>query len=106
MINIQPTIVLPKRIIVSRKEHVEYIYFIDKGTVVIHHHSEGGKMMELHEGQFFGDYQVIFDTKSNLTYQSAHDSEVVLFQLEKSKFLDVSVNKSYIFHSYAKSTKA
>ena len=44
-------------------------------------------MIKLPDHSFFGDYQVILDTRSNISYYAGDNGETVLFALEKELFL-------------------
>lgn len=83
-------IFLPGKKIINKGEYMDYIYFIEKGTVIIKDYFGDKKMIELTEGDYFGDYQVLLETRSNISYETPENEEVILFALYKSKFLEVS----------------
>lgn len=72
----------------QKGDHLDYIYFIEKGSVIISDYFDEKPMVKLPQYSFFGDYQVILDTRSNVTYY-AGNSETVLFGLEKQLFLNM-----------------
>ena len=90
LIAIEPKVFVAGQTIISRKELMDYIYFIEKGKVVITDQFDTKTIIELSQGDYFGDYQIILETRSNIKYSAHPDNEVVLFALHKDNFLEVS----------------
>ena len=74
--------------IISKGDTLNYIYFIEKGSVFISNYNNEEPMIYLPQYSFFGDYQVILDIQSNVTYHWGN-SETVLFGLRKDLFLNL-----------------
>ena len=51
----------------------EELYFVLDGKVELFSHPEDIKFMELTENTVFGEYQIIFDLKSNIRYKTMPD---------------------------------
>jgi signal-transduction protein with cAMP-binding, CBS, and nucleotidyltransferase domain len=73
--------------IISRGERTNDVYFVGKGTVLIRDYFDEKPIMEVPQYSFFGDYQVLLDVRSNLTFYAGEEGDVVLFALGSDKFM-------------------
>lgn len=93
LINFEPFVFMPDRTIISRTEYMDYVYFVVDGIVLIKDYANKNPVIVLEQGDYFGDYQAIFETRSNFTYETDKHHEAILFGLEKEKF--ISLVKEY-----------
>ena len=75
IINLLCRIYTPGRIVVSYKSSVNYLYFIRQGLVEVYNNEND----ELHKDKpilylpkysYFGDYQILYNLKSNLVFKT------------------------------------
>ena len=59
--------------IIYYQKPFEELYFVENGKVELFSHPEDVKFMELTERSVFGEYQIIFDLKSNIRYTTMPD---------------------------------
>ena len=77
-------------------EEINSIYFIKKGSIKVFDRNYN-PLIELFEGCFFGEYQILFDLLSGLYYRSSDNqrtgSELVLLTIDKDTFLNTITQK-------------
>lgn len=69
---------------------MDYVFLIEKGNVIVKDYFNEKPLFALKPGDFFGDYQVLLETRSNLTFEAAKNDEVILFGINKKLFLEVT----------------
>ena len=57
---------LPGNEIIGRGDIVESLFLIEKGTVDILDQKNGEYLAQLNKSNFFGDYQILLNIKSNV----------------------------------------
>ena len=89
LINLQCQVFLPGHIIISRGELLDKIYFIEKGEVLVKQSNDGEIIAELPTNSFFGDYQILMDTRSNVSFEAPQDEKVICYTIDKTLFLNL-----------------
>lgn len=97
LINIEPRVFMPGHRIFSRNEYMDHIYFIEKGSVIVKDYFDHKQIIRLEEGDFFGDYQILLEIRSNISYDVSEDEELVVFALKKEKFFEVPLYMTNLF---------
>lgn len=81
-------IFFPSVKVVEIGKEVFSIYFIYKGTITVN--AEGEEELTcLPSGSFFGDYQILFDLKSNYEFMSTVEDETWCMTVPKDEFIEI-----------------
>lgn len=87
--NLEGNVFLPGKKIIGKGEHFDHIYFINSGSVWVSDYFDEKPIIEIPRHSFFGDYQVILGTRSNMNYYAGGKDNTILFSLEKEFFLNL-----------------
>ena len=77
----------PDTSIISRGDPVDNIYLIAKGSVVVYDHNIGEHIATIPYHGYFGDYQILLNTNSNLSFKAPVNKPVICYKLDKQTFL-------------------
>ena len=75
--------------IIDRGEITDCIYLIQKGTVDVFNHKNGEIIAELPKFSYFGDYQALLDTWSNVSFVAGPNERVIWYTLQKDRFINL-----------------
>ena len=64
------------------------MYFIYKGTITVNDKDECELSM-LPSGSFFGDYQILFELKSNYEFMSTVEDETWCMTIPREEFIEI-----------------
>lgn len=65
----------PNTEVIYYQKNLDEIYFVMQGKVELFSVPGGQKFMDFPENTVFGEYQVIFNLKSNILYKTRPDSK-------------------------------
>ena len=74
--NLEVKIFSYDEIVISAGKLFDYLYLIDEGAVNIIDNTQKFVIATLPEGSFFGDYNILFNVKSNFDYSVVKKSEL------------------------------
>lgn len=71
----------------SRGEVIDNLYLIESGQVEVYDRNNGEQLAVLPTHGYFGDYQILLDTRSNVSFKSHTKSKVICYTINKDKFI-------------------
>ena len=86
MVNLEWKIFLPGMNIINRGEQMDSLYLIEEGIVAVTEHKYGYPLAFLPRFSFFGDYQVLLNIWSNVSFTASLNKKVIWFWLDKDIF--------------------
>jgi voltage-gated potassium channel Kch len=99
LISFEPFVFMPGNSLVQKGEEIEYLYFIETGRVYVSIVNKNITEFDasdtswiiaiLPTHSFFGDYQILLDTASNVWFNADPEQIVVWYGIHKSTFLDL-----------------
>ena len=89
LVAIECQIFIPGNTIISRGEMLDWIFLIEKGTVNVLNHNKGEIIAELPRYSYFGDYQVLLDCFSNVSFVAGISEKVIWYTLQKERFVEL-----------------
>jgi hypothetical protein len=90
--SLEHSVNMPDKVVVDRGEHVNKIYFIQTGSVVVKDTLDGEELALIPRYSYFGDYQVILDACSNVCFVTSQHSKAVFYTIKKDVFLTLLDN--------------
>ena len=99
LVNLECVSFLPEGSIINRGEQVDYIYFIEKGTVTVSKMDDGLPYAVMPRYSFIGDYQVLLGICSNATFK-AHSSDYAVWYILARPVLMQLLNKYPRHHEF------
>ena len=97
--NLECVSFLPDGNIINRGEQVDYIYFVEKGSIQVSKVDNGLPYATMPRYSFVGDYQVLLGICSNATFKAHSHDYVVCYILAKPALLQL-LNKYPRHHEF------
>jgi hypothetical protein len=99
LVNLQPQVFLPGKVIILKGEEVEYLYLLETSKVFVTNNfkdigaleanklDESSALAVLPRYSFFGDYQIFLDTCSNVNFVSDPGKTLILYKIDKATLI-------------------
>jgi hypothetical protein len=82
LVGMEWQVFLSQQVILGRGETADCVFLIEEGEVEVMDHLSGDVLAVLSQSNFFGDYQILLDTRSNVCFRASPDSKVICFTLK------------------------